>query len=52
MQPGKGGGGIYRHAGRHPQGFGLLGLSELARLPDYVLMGLDLLTDDEYASAG
>lgn len=43
--------------------FGLLGFSELVRLPDYVkdmqalthdyvLMGLDLLTDDEYASAG
>ena len=43
--------------------FGLLGFSELVRLPDYVkdmqaithdyvLMGLDLLTDDEYAGAG
>lgn len=43
--------------------FGLLGFSELIRLPDYVkdmqaithdyvLMGLDLLTDDEYAGAG
>lgn len=43
--------------------FGLLGFSELTRLPgyvkdmqaiahDYVLMGLELLTDEEYASAG
>lgn len=43
--------------------FGLLGFSELIRLPDYVkdmqaithdyvLMGLELLTDDEYAGAG
>lgn len=43
--------------------FGLLGFSELVRLPDYVkdmqaithdyvLMGLDLLTDDEYAGMG
>ena len=43
--------------------FGLLGFSELVRLPDYVkdmqaithdyvLMGLDLLTDEEYAGMG
>jgi GNAT superfamily N-acetyltransferase len=43
--------------------FGLLGFGELVRLPDYVkdmqalthdyvLMGLDLITDDEYAGAG
>ena len=43
--------------------FGLLGFSELVRLPDYVkdmqaithdyvLMGLDLLTEDEYAGMG
>lgn len=43
--------------------FGLLGFSELTRLPDYVkdmqanthayvLMGLDLITEDEFASAG
>lgn len=43
--------------------FGLLGFGELVRLPDYVkdmqaithdyvLMGLDLLTDDEYAGVG
>lgn len=43
--------------------FGLLGFSELARLPDYVkdmqaiahdyvLMGIELLTDEEYAGAG
>lgn len=43
--------------------FGLIGFSELTRLPayvkdmqaithDYVLMGLDLLTDDEFAGMG
>jgi len=43
--------------------FGLLGFSELVRLPeyvkdmqaithDYVLMGIDLLTDEEYAGMG
>ncbi len=43
--------------------FGLLGFSELIRLPDYVkdmqaithdyvLMGVDLLTEDEYAGMG